>query len=59
MMLELELPDAVAWALAEFLKRAGYSHFRALAATEQEAWEMQVAGEMVAKALAEQGIAPR
>jgi hypothetical protein len=54
-----ELPDDEAWALAEFLKRAGYSDYRQLAANEQEAYAMQYAGEMLRKSLAEQGIAPR
>ena len=59
MMLELELPDELAWAFAEFLKRAGYSDYRVLAANEQEAFDMQDAGEKVRAALAEKGIAPR
>lgn len=59
MMLELELPDELAWAFAEFLKRAGYSDYRVLAANEQEAFDMQDAGEKVRTALAEKGIAPR
>ncbi len=59
MMLELELPDELAWAFAEFLKRAGYSDYRALAANEQEAFDMRNAGEKVRTALAEKGIAPR
>lgn len=59
MILELELADELAWAFAEFLKRAGYSDYRALAANEQEAFDMQEAGEKVRAALAEKGIAPR
>jgi hypothetical protein len=54
-----ELPDDAAWALAEFLKRAGYNDYRALAANAQEAQDMQEAAEQLRKALAEQGIAPR
>ena len=59
MNIELELPDGLAWALAEFLKRVGYRDYLPLAATEQEAWDMQEAGERLRTALAEQGIAPR
>jgi hypothetical protein len=59
MVLQVELPDDQAWAFAEFLKRAGYSDYRALAASEQEAYDMRDAGEKVRAALAEQGIAPR
>ena len=55
----VELPDSLAWALAEFLKRAGYSDYRALAVNEQEAYAMRDAGEKVRAALADQGIAPR
>jgi hypothetical protein len=54
-----ELPSEAAWAFAEFLKRAGYSDYRALAANAQEAQDMQEAAEQLRKALAEQGIAPR
>ncbi len=59
MSLQVELPDALAWAFAEFLKRAGYSDYRQLAANEQEAYDMQDAGEKVRAALAEKGYAPR
>lgn len=59
MRIEMELPDDLALALAEFLKRVGYSDYRTLAASEQQAYEMQDAGEKVRAALAEKGIAPR
>ena len=59
MSIEVELPDELAWAFAAFLKRAGYSDYRVLAASEQEAYDMQCAGEKVRAALAEKGIAPR
>ncbi len=55
----LELPDEQAWAFAEFLKRAGHSDYRQLAASDQEAWDMQEAGERLRNAFAEKGIAPR
>ena len=59
MTLQLDLPDSQAWALAEFLKRAGYRDYRELAMDDQEAWDMQDAGERLRAALAEKGIAPR
>ena len=57
--IQLELTDELAMAFAEFLKRAGYSDYRQLAADEQQAYAMQEAGEKVRAALAEQGILPR
>jgi hypothetical protein len=59
MIIQLELPAEQAWALAECLKRIGYSDYRPLAANEQEARDMQNAGEILRAALAENGIAPR
>jgi hypothetical protein len=59
MQIQLELPPDLAWALAEFLKRVGYGDYRPLAASEQEARDMQDAGEKLRAALAEKGIAPR
>ncbi|WP_247313632.1 hypothetical protein [Ralstonia pseudosolanacearum] len=57
--LALELPPDEAWALAQLVKRAGYSDFRALAADDAEAWAMQAAAERLRRALAEAGCAPR
>ena len=59
MTIEVELSDELAWAFAEFLKRAGYSDYRQLAVSEQEAYAMRDAGERVRAVLAEKGIAPR
>ena len=59
MMIEVEWADELAWAFAEFLKRAGIGDYRALAASEQEAFDMQAAAEKLRTALAEKGIAPR
>lgn len=59
MNINVELPDDLAWALAQFLKRVGYNDYRALAVDEQEAYEMVDAGEKVRAALADKGIAPR
>ena len=59
MNLDVELPDGLAWAFAEFLKRVGYSDYRPLAVDDQEAYAMQEAGEKLRAALAEKGYAPR
>jgi hypothetical protein len=58
-VIEVQLPCEQAWALAQFLKRAGYSNYRTLAASEQEAYEMLYAAQSVSAALAEEGCAPR
>lgn len=55
----IDLLDDEAWAFAEFLKRVGYSDYRKLAINDQEAYEMQSAGEVLRKSLAEKGFAPR
>jgi len=57
--LHLTLPAGEAWALAEFVKRAGYSDYRALAVDADEATAMQDAAERLRIALAEAGYAPR
>jgi hypothetical protein len=57
--LEVELPDELAWALAQFVKRLTFSDCRELAVSEEEAWQMIHATEMVRAALARQGYAPR
>jgi len=53
------LSDEQAWALAQLLKRLGYSDCRGLAQDDNEAWLMMVAAERVRQALAEVGYAPR
>ncbi|CUI05422.1 hypothetical protein BN2497_13669 [Janthinobacterium sp. CG23_2] len=58
-IIEVELPDDLAMALAQFLKRVGYSDYLSLAIDKQEAYEMVDAGEKVRKALADKGFAPR
>lgn len=59
MTIEVELSDEQAWALAEFLKRVGFSDVRPLAVDEREAYDMIYAGEKVRAALSEKGYAPR
>ena len=41
----IELPEEQAWALAQFLKRAGIDHYRVLAADQEEAQLMYEAAE--------------
>lgn len=53
------LPDEEAEALAEMLKRIGWSDWRALSVSDDQAYRMRYACEAVAHALAEAGHAPR
>jgi hypothetical protein len=55
----VELPEEEAWALAQFLKRAGYTDYRGQAIDECEATRMRDAGERLREALAREGVAPR
>jgi hypothetical protein len=57
--LAVELTDAAAWNLAQFLKRVGFSDFRTHAQNDDEAYAMRDAAEIVRLALAEAGYAPR
>lgn len=57
--LHAELPAHEAWALAQLLKRIGFSDCRALAEDEAQAYCMLHAAERVRRALAEAGCAPR
>ncbi|MBR8029918.1 hypothetical protein KDX27_39150 [Burkholderia cenocepacia] len=54
-----DLNDGEAWALAQFVKRVGWSEFRELAVDEAEAYEIRSAIEKLQGALAEAGLAPR
>jgi hypothetical protein len=58
-VIQVQLPLDQAWALAQFLKRAGYSDYRTLAANEQEAYAMLYAALNLSEVLAEGGCAPR
>jgi hypothetical protein len=55
----LDLSFEEAWALAQFLKRVGYSDYRRLATSNDEAYLMQYGGEKLREALAQAGAAPR
>lgn len=56
---ELELTADDAWDLAQFLKRVGFQEFRINAADDDEAYRMRDAANLVRKALAQSGFAPR
>ena len=56
---ELLLDDAQALALAQLVKRIGWSDMRSLAVSDDEAYLMRDAVSEVAKALAAEGYAPR
>jgi hypothetical protein len=57
--MHVELPEEEAWALAQFLKRTGYTDYRGQAIDECEATRMRDAGERLREALARAGVAPR
>ena len=57
--IELHLGEAQALALAQFVKRVGWSEFRANAVDDDEAREIRAAVDALQKALAEAGFAPR
>ena len=59
MQFTIELNEDQAWALAQYLKRIGYSEYRVQAANEVEAWQMFTAGEALRVALAASGVNPR
>jgi hypothetical protein len=56
---QVELLDEAAWALAQLLKRLGYSDCRRLAEDDTQAWLMMQAVERLRQALARAGCAPR
>lgn len=53
------LTETQAWEFAQFLKRACFSDYRGHATSDDEAYHMVNAGELIRRALAEQGYAPR
>jgi hypothetical protein len=57
--LEVELTDAQAWNLAQFVKRVGFSDVRTNAVDKDEAYAMLEAIDVLAKALRDAGYAPR
>ena len=57
--LNVELNDEQALQFAQFLKRVSWHDYRELSTNDDEARTMVEAGELVRKALAEAGYAPR
>lgn len=57
--IKVTLTDQQAWELAQFFKRVCFSDYRGCAASEAEAYHMRDAGELIRRALEEQGYAPR
>lgn len=57
--LTLNLDERAAWALAQFVKRVGWSELRENAVSEDEAYEMRDGIAALQRALAEAGYAPR
>jgi dissimilatory sulfite reductase (desulfoviridin) alpha/beta subunit len=55
----LELSDAQAWALAQFVKRVGWSEFRSNAQDDNEADAIRDAVDQLQKCLTQVGFAPR
>ena len=59
MNFQVELSDRQAWAIAQWLKRAGFNQWRALAASDEEAWAMLDAAQQLRDELSLQGYEPR
>ena len=55
----LNLTESEAIALAQFLKRSGFSDYRARATSDDEAYTMQMAAAKVREALVVKGVSPR
>ena len=58
-VITVELTDAEALALAQFVKRASWRDYRTNAVNDDEAYFMKDAGGKIQRALAEVGYAPR
>ena len=59
MNISLDINDRQALALAQFLKRAGFTDYRLRAVSDDEAYDMQYAAEKLREELARNGFAPR
>ena len=57
--LTVEMNDDQAFQFAQFLKRVSWHDYRELSTCDEEARTMVEAGELVRKAMAEAGYAPR
>jgi hypothetical protein len=59
MIIDIEIHDTQAEALAQVLKRIGFSEIRKLCADDNEAYDAQYALEKIRESLAESGYNPR
>jgi hypothetical protein len=57
--IHFEMTDNQAWALAQLMKRLGFDDCRKLAESDDEAYAMLYASDVVRMALAREGIVPR
>lgn len=57
--LTVQLTDGQAWQLAQFLKRCGWTEYRACAADRREAYANRAALDRVQQALRDAGYSPR
>jgi hypothetical protein len=57
--IDLQLSDTEAMALAQFVKRVGWTEVRANAASDQEGYDVRDALNLLQTALADAGYAPR
>lgn len=55
----LRLSEDTAWALAQFVKRVGWSEFRALAVDDEEAGQIRAGVDALQRVLRDAGVAPR
>jgi hypothetical protein len=53
------LTDAQAWQFAQFLTRVSFREYRNNATCDEEAYLMRDAGDLIRRALAQKGYAPR
>lgn len=59
MTLDINITEKQAWAIAQVLKRIGFSDYRQLSYDDAEAYAALTAGEAIREALAVNGYAPR
>jgi hypothetical protein len=57
--IQVTLTDAQAWEFAQLLKRIGFSEYRQNATSDEAAYHMRDAGELIRCALAQAGYTPR
>lgn len=57
--ISIKLTDEEAWGYAQFLKRICHNHYRGLAETDEEAFDMREAGIKIREAINQAGFEPR